>query len=140
MVHKSIGQYKKTSISGIIDENPYKLTAAMFQQILGNIAAAKGAMEQKNYEAKGELISKTITLIGVLEGALDHDQGGDIADNLAALYQYSISQLTVASVNNDQNTLEEVIQLLLPIKSAWDAIPQAEQEKSFFAEQNDKNK
>ena len=138
MVRKSISQYKKMTVSGMTEANPYKLTAAMFQQILGNIAAAKGAMEQKEHEAKGGLISNTITLLGVLEGALDYEQGGEIADNLGALYQYSISQLSIASAKNDPEILEEVLKLLLPIKSAWDAIPPEEQEKSFFAESQDK--
>ena len=98
----------------------------------------KGLCSKKNYAAKGELISKTITLIGVLEGSLDHEKGGDISANLQDLYLYCNERLMVASSQNDETLLDEVMGLIMPIKQAWDAIPLEEQQKSFFAETDSK--
>lgn len=138
-MRRSISQYRQNSIAGLSDANPYELTAAIFRQIIGNIAAAKGAMSQKNYAHKGELVSKTITLISVLESSLDHENGGDISANLQSLYLYCNDVLMKASAENREDLLDEAIDLLLPIKQAWDAIPPEEQQKSFFAESVDSN-
>lgn len=134
IVRATINQYRQTSLAGLAEANPYELTAAIFRQVLGNIAAAKGAIQKKDYAAKGDLISKTISLISVLEGSLDHERGGEISANLRDLYLYSNEQLLRASVENNEELLDEVLKLLMPIKEAWDAIPPEEQEKSFFAE------
>ncbi len=123
MTHSSLKKYKQTTVSAAKEASPYKLVAMLFQELLGNIAAAKGAIEQENLAKKGELISKAITIIGVLEGSLDFEQGGEISANLARIYQFASEKLLEANMNNDSDMLSEVIQSLLPIKAGWDAIP-----------------
>ena len=123
MTRLSIKTYKQTSISGAADSNPHQLVAAIYRQLLGNIAAAKGAIAQKDIKKRNELISKAVMLIGILEQSLDFKDGGEISDNLASLYEYSSFLLFEANRHNSTEKLEEVIQLILPIKSAWDQIP-----------------
>ncbi|WP_426358511.1 flagellar export chaperone FliS [Pseudocolwellia sp. HL-MZ19] len=123
MTHISLKKYKQTKVSSAKEASPYQLVAMLFQELLGNVASAKGAIEQKNLARKGELISKAITIISVLEGSIDFEQGGEISNNLAALYVYCSEQLLEANLNNNAEILDDVIQILLPIKAGWDAIP-----------------
>jgi flagellar protein FliS len=123
MTHSSLKKYKQTTVSAAKEASPYKLVAMLFQELLGNIAAAKGAIEQKDLAKKGELISKSLTIIGVLEGSLDFEQGGEISANLGSLYTFASTKLLEANVNNDADMLTEVIETLLPIKMGWDSIP-----------------
>jgi flagellar protein FliS len=104
----------------------------LFQKLLGNIATAKGAISQKNFDKKGTELSNAIAIIGVLEGSLDFKQGGEVSENLASLYKFCSEQLLVASTNNDPDKLEEVIQILLPIKAGWDSIPLENQTQVSF--------
>ena len=73
-----------------------------------------------------------LLFLGVLEGSLDHSQGGDISENLSALYTFSSEKLFEASTNNDIELLNEIALIIIPIKSGWDSIPLAEQGKVSF--------
>lgn len=127
----SINKYKQNSISGTAD-TPHQLVSAIFRQLLGNVAAAKGAIAQNNIEQRNSLINKSTSLIAVLEDSLDFEQGGELSNNLASLYEYCSILLFKANSENNAEKLEEVIQILLPIKSAWDQIPAEERNKTGF--------
>ncbi len=131
MSRLSINKYKQSSIGGSA-ENPHQLVSAIFKQLLGNIAAAKGAILQKNIEQRNTLINKACSLIAVLEDSLDFEQGGELSTNLAALYEYCSVLLFKANIENNEEKLEEVLQILLPIRSAWDQIPVEERNKTGF--------
>lgn len=132
MTHASLKKYHQTTKSTAQQASPYQLVAMLFQKLLDNIATAKGAISQNNFAKKGTEISNAIAIIGVLEGSLDFEQGGDVSENLASLYQYCSEQLLVASSENNTEKLEEIIQILLPIKSGWDSIPLDSQNQVSF--------
>tara|TARA_B100000809_G_scaffold115908_1_gene114069 strand:- start:3081 stop:3479 length:399 start_codon:yes stop_codon:yes gene_type:complete len=132
MAHASLKKYQQTNKSTAEQASPYQLVAMLFQKLLGNIATAKGAISQKNFEKKGFELSNAIAIIGVLESSLDFKQGGEISQNLALLYKFCSEQLLTASTDNDIEKLEEVIQILLPIKSGWDSIPLENQGQVSF--------
>jgi len=127
----SIQTYKQNSVGGSA-ESPHQLVTAVFRQILGSVAAAKGAIAQKNIEQRNTLINKATSLIAVLEDSLDFEKGGELSNNLASLYEYCSLLLFKANIENNAEKLEEVIQILLPIKSAWDQIPSEERNKVGF--------
>jgi len=132
MTHASLKKYQQVNKSTAQEASPYQLVAMLFQKLLDNIATAKGAIAQKNYAKKGSELSNAIAIIGVLEGSLDFEQGGDISNNLASIYLYCSEQLLEASTNNDIEKLNEVAQILIPIKSGWDSIPLENQEQVSF--------
>jgi flagellar protein FliS len=132
MAHASLKKYQQTNKSTAQQASPYQLVAMLFQQLLDNIATAKGAIQQKDTARKGELISKSISIIAVLEGSLDFEKGGDISNNLADLYNFCSRKLVEANTNNDDALLDEIIKILLPIKAGWDSIPLEEQMKVSF--------
>ncbi|MBA6287426.1 MULTISPECIES: flagellar export chaperone FliS [unclassified Colwellia] len=132
MIHASLKKYQQVNKSTAQQASPYQLVAMLFQKLLDNIATAKGAITQKNYAKKGTEISNAISIIGVLEASLDFKQGGEISNNLASIYVYCSEQLLAASVSNDIDKLNEIAQILIPIKSGWDNIPlDTQQEVSF---------
>jgi flagellar protein FliS len=132
MTHASLKKYQQTTKSTAQQASPYQLVAMLFQKLLGNIATAKGAISQNNFDKKGTELSNAIAIIGVLEGSLDFKQGGEVSENLASLYKFCSEELLVASTNNDSDKLEEVIQILLPIKAGWDSIPLENQTQVSF--------
>jgi flagellar protein FliS len=54
--------------------------------------------------------------------ALDREAGGELAQNLEALYDYSLRRLILANAHNDDVMLEEVAHLFEPIAQGWNQI------------------
>jgi flagellar protein FliS len=132
MAHISLKKYQQTEVGNAGEASPYRLVALLFQKLLDNIATAKGAISQKDHAKKGAQISNAIAIVGVLEGSLDHENGGDISANLSSLYKFCSEKLFEANANNDIDLLNEIALIIIPIKSGWDAIPLENQGKVSF--------
>lgn len=107
-----------------IDASPHRLIQMLLEGGLSRLAQARGAMERGQVAEKGDLISKSIAIIGGLRDGLDLAKGDELAVNLNSLYEYMISRLFYANLENDTAPLEEVSVLLRNIKTGWDAIAQ----------------
>jgi flagellar protein FliS len=120
---KGAQQYAKLNKSTAVEEaTPHQLIQMLYQGALDNLQQSIGHMERKDYEAKGNTIGRAISILGGLQGFLDHEKGGDIARNLDSLYDYMMIRLYEATRENSQQKVQEVIGLLKQIKSGWDSI------------------
>ena len=118
-------QYRHNHIQGGVETaSPHRLVQMLMEGALEKILAAKGFMGANETAKKGEHISWAISIIDSLRSCLNVEAGGDFAQNLSSLYDYMEQRLLEANIKNDPKMLDEVGQLLLQIKSGWDAIPQ----------------
>jgi len=123
-------QYRSVRSHGLVaDASPARLVQVMFEHILSHLATAQGCMERIRHNlpladvvAKGTAIGKAVRLIAQLNGSLNMEQGGQVADNLRNLYLYMLDRLTQANVTNDARIVAEVSALIRKIKSGWDQI------------------
>ncbi len=107
--------------AGIQDASPHRLIQMLFRGALDRMASARGAIENGDIPRKGELIGKAISIVGGLRDAVIED-GGALSQNLDALYEYISNRLVVANLQNDLDVLQECMDLLTPISTAWDEI------------------
>jgi len=120
----AIQNYSKVANeSGVINATPHRIIQMLMAGALDRISAAKGMIGRDDIVGKGKKMADAISIINGLRGSLDHKVGGEVAENLDALYDYMSRQLMHASVNNDVDTLDEVARLLNTIKNGWDNIP-----------------
>jgi flagellar protein FliS len=96
----------------------------LMEGALDKMSIAKGHMERKEYDRKSHFLSWSITVINGLKASLDMESGGEISANLDDLYDYMIRRLMEANATNDTAIVDEVLSLLLEVKSAWCVIPQ----------------
>ncbi len=115
--YKGMSQYTKAA-----DASPHQLISMLYEGALERLNSAKGAMERKDIQAKGNMISKTITIVEGLRAHLDQEKGGEIATNLNDLYEYMEAQLLQANLKNDPAILEEVRGILEDLRSGWAGI------------------
>jgi len=121
---QALNAYNSVGVQSAVDgASPYQLIVMLLDGALDRIASAKGAMERKDTAKQGALLGKAITIIDNMRASLDHGQGGELAERLAALYDYMERRLLEAGANADPAGLDEVAELLREIKAGWDAIP-----------------
>lgn len=120
----AIRAYNRVGVeSGVAAADPHKLISMLYQGALLAIANAKSGMLCQDVSAKGTAISKAILIIDDgLKASLDKDVGGELAHNLASLYDYMSNRLLTANINNDMAALDEVARLLTDLKEAWESI------------------
>lgn len=116
--------YAKVGVeTGVLAASPHKLIVMLFDGALVAVAMGIQHMKAADIEKKGLAISKAIMIIDSgLRASLDKNAGGEIAENLDALYAYMSQRLMMANLKNQPEILEEVHSLLKDLKSAWDAI------------------
>ncbi|MCX8146480.1 MAG: flagellar export chaperone FliS [Azovibrio sp.] len=116
--------------SAVHSADPHRLILLLFEGVENALALARLHAEQGNITARGNALSKAIDIISNgLKASLDIKQGGELAERLAALYDYMVSRLLWANMKNDIPTIEEVQSLLGEIHDAWRQIEPGKQQK-----------
>jgi flagellar protein FliS len=119
--------YRQTGVaSAVLDASPHHLITLMLSGARERARLAAACLDRGDLLRKSQAISDASAIIGGLNGALNLDAGGEIADGLRALYDYSQRRLLVANLENDPAPLREVDELLGDIESAWRAIAPVE--------------
>jgi len=132
MALKGINAYKKGSLKqDIATADPHRLTLMLMQGALDRMAYAKGCMERKDFAGKSEHLSRVSAILLNLRDTLDLNIGGEVAQNLYALYEFMVQRLLDANVQNSLQIMDEVINLLLPIKTAWASIPEDAKQEAY---------
>jgi flagellar protein FliS len=116
--------YKSVSVNTAVESaNPHKLILMLYDGLLRHLRLAKAYMQKGDLGAKASSLSKAMSIIDQgLRASLNEDKGGDIAKNLRMLYDYAERQLVHANARNDVATIDEVINLLEPLRAAWHGI------------------
>lgn len=116
-------QYRQTSVSSaVLDATPHQLIGLMLAGARERARLAIAHLSRGDLPRKAQAITEASTIIGGLNGALNLEAGGEIADGLQALYDYAQRRLLTANIDNDPAPLQEVDELLGEIESAWRAI------------------
>lgn len=126
--HSAAAAYAKVGIeTGVVSANPHRLVLMLFEGARVAVAAARLHMQRNEIAAKGEAISKAISIIDHgLKASLDVAVGGELAQRLYALYEYMARRLLSANLDNDQKELDEVGRLLAELNDAWELIGNSE--------------
>ena len=120
---RSASVYKRVAVeTGVQAADSHRLVGMLFDGLLQSVAAARGAMERGDLVVKGEQIGKAVRIVEEgLKAGLD-PAGGEMAQNLRALYAYAVRRLTEANLRNDPSALAEVATLIEPVAQAWQDI------------------
>lgn len=101
---------------------PMQIVVKLYGAALRHTRAAIEADRVGRIAERGERISRVLAIVGELRAALDLEQGGEIAQNLDALYQFVGERLLDANRDGAGKTLEEVLTVLEPLHQAWSEV------------------
>lgn len=106
--------------SSVMSASPHQLIVLLFDGARSALVRARILLQQNDIVGKGYALSKAIDIItNGLKAGLDIEKGGELAENLAALYDYMVQCLMIANLHNDAKVIDEVETLLNSISDAW---------------------
>ena len=106
--------------TGVVAASPHQLIAMLYEGAELAVRMAIKHIQEGNLIKKSAAITQASAIIMEgLRAALDLKQGGDIAQQLDALYDYMNKRLMLAHLNNQTAPLEEVLGLLRELHGAW---------------------
>jgi flagellar protein FliS len=120
MSRSPAASYAQVSTSIATTADPHRLILMLFDGARAAISMARLHMERKEIPEKGAAISRAIDIVsnGLL-ASLNPEVGGEMAEQLAALYDYICARLLWANLKNNLAALDEANQLLGELQSAW---------------------
>ena len=121
---KGLASYGEVEVqSGSAFADGVQLIQMLFDGLIDSLAAAEGQIERNEIQAKAESLSRATRIVLGLQGSLDMEKGGEIASNLADLYDYCTRRLMHANLKNDLDAVREVKKLMGEIRDAWAQVP-----------------
>jgi flagellar protein FliS len=121
MFANSIASYRQIDLeSDVRGADPHRLIVLLFDGAETALDQALVRMEANDIVGKSESLMKAVDIIlSGLSASLNTEQGGELANNLKALYDYMVSRLVHANVHKDPAAVREVQRLLGEISGAW---------------------
>lgn len=111
-----LGAYKKTSVETASKE---QILLMLYQAAIKNCKKAIEAIDQSNIAKKGEYIGKMQDIVVELSNSLDYEVGGDVAKELASLYDYILYSSTQANIKIEKAPLEGCLKVLNTLYDGW---------------------
>lgn len=103
-----------------VSQDQHELVAMMFDGVIESVTRAKGSIINPDLSTKVSEITRAMRILQEgLRTSLDLDNGGELAQNLANLYDYCVVRLTQANAQSSVEALDEVAALIKPVADAW---------------------
>lgn len=114
--------YRRSSIAGA---SPIGLMIALFDTLVGDFRRAAAALHKNDIEKRCKELNHAALVLGHLESWLDMKNGGESAQSLARFYAYLRAKMLEASGKKSAKLLEDQIDLILHVRSAWQQLDNA---------------
>jgi len=104
--------------TGVSSARPIDLVVMVYARLLDHLRSAQLQMAEGTDAS--DSLTKAVELITTgLEACLDKAQGGEIAENLAVIYDWANREILLARLRRDSEKLQGVINALQPLSEAW---------------------
>ena len=108
--------YRQFSVHG---STPLGLVVMLYDGAIAALQRAAGAIEIRDIPGKCTHLNRAQAIILQLEGTLNFEVGGEVAQTLKALYVYARGQMLKANIENSPEILRSLIEKLRTVREAW---------------------
>lgn len=105
--------------TGIETSDPHGLISMLLDGAIERAGAARIALSSGDYSLAAKKLGSVASIVAELRSCVDHEQGGELAANLEALYDYVQRRIAHATRHRDQDAILEAMDLLAQVYSAW---------------------
>ena len=109
-------EYQRTETLG---KSQLDLILQVYDGAIAAYSAAKEAYEQNEYDVGYDHMERARRFITHLYTTLDPEKGGEVAENLAKLYAFVITQTDVAESTKNLSVIESSIEVLTNLRDGW---------------------
>ncbi len=105
------------------DITPYQVITMLLDGALERVDKAISRLDEGDIDQAAVLVQKTIGIVSGLRESLNIENGGELASNLDALYEYIVAKLDVIGQEGSPiAALDEVRKLLTEVHQGWTGI------------------
>ena len=119
---KMLDAYSNSEKKAVIEaEDSHAMVLLLFDELIktARIFSKNIKVKTGNQKARSENMSKALTIIYALQSSLDFERGGEIAENLYRLYEYTREQILIDNKSNEAAGVLVAISSLEDIREAW---------------------
>lgn len=113
---RALNAYKQTDVTS---RSPLEIVVLLYDGAIRFLGEASAASGRHDRPARTRAVARAQAIIGELQGTLDMDKGGQVAQDLDRLYTYMTSRLLDATGRQDDTAITEVQKLLGSMREAW---------------------
>jgi flagellar protein FliS len=118
----ALNPYQKYRATKVETAGQVDLVVMLYQGAVRFTRVAIDAMDRDDPKAAHTGLVRAQDIIVELLGSLNRDAGGQIAGQLASVYDYCFRRLVTANVHKDPAPAREVVGILRDLGTAWQEI------------------
>ena len=117
MTHEEIGStYRETGSAGA---SPFEIVFLLYGVLIDDLRRAKQAIRDQDIEARTFELQHALRILEQLQGRLNMEEGGEVAQTLEQLYSIVRAKVIEAQWTVSETVLQSQIDLLSPVRDAW---------------------
>ena len=116
MTNYNMNKYQQNQIS---TASPEQILLMLYDGAIRFTRQAISGIEIGDSTQRRYGVSKTMAIVSEFSNSLNREIGGKIAEDLDALYDFMIRELTAANLENDVEKLKVVEKLLVDLRQTW---------------------
>lgn len=103
----------------ILHQTGVELVCLLYSEAIARVSRALDSLEASRSKERGAAIGGAMAIVVELQGSLDEEAGGQIAKDLARLYDYIQDRLITGHAQRAAEPLVEVRDLLQNLLAGW---------------------
>ena len=119
---KMLDAYSNSEKKAVIEaEDSHAMVLLLFDELIktARIFSKNISADTGDLKLRSETMSKALTIIYALQSSLDFERGGEIAENLYRLYEYTREQILIDNKSGEATGILVAISSLEDIREAW---------------------
>lgn len=104
----------------VLSSDPRELVVLLCQALVRYLVRAEDAIKREDWEAKSEALVRAQQIFSELICSLDEEVGGELTQQLRALYAHLQRQLVDVDLQDDLDRLDYVLEVANKLTNAWE--------------------
>lgn len=104
--------------------SPERLMFMLLEGAQKFLLQAIAAIQRRDIATRARMVNRVSSIVEELAVRLNHEEGGELVDNLTRLYDWWLKELFEASQRNQADRLQLIERQIADMKAAWAEVDQ----------------